>query len=81
MKSSTTLLLASPGCWPTKAQLMKSSTLLWLAIPWGDFFGASERDLTGLGFEFFQYNRTGFIPGSDSSKKSPLDVDQRKPMF
>ena len=30
-----------------------------------DFFGVSERDLTGLYDLNFQYNKTGFIPGSD----------------
>ena len=37
------------------------------------FFGASERHLIGLRCHLsVQYNKTGFVPGSDSPKKSPL---------
>ena len=42
------------------------------SVNWGDFFGASARDLPGLRGTIFQYNKTGFIPGSDSPKKSCL---------
>ena len=38
----------------------------------GDLFGASERDLIPVLGLNFQYNKTGFIPGSNSLPKSPL---------
>ena len=43
----------------------------------GDFFGASERVLTGLWCDI-QYNKTGFFPGSDSPKKSPQGLPKNK---
>ena len=52
-------------------QIFRSSLIL-KQLRRGDFFGASERDLIPVKGLNFQYNKTGFIPTSDSPKNSPL---------